>query len=64
MGTNIAKVMFSSIAPGTYTVFAFDSVDGEYNSEVLARYAAKAATVTIAPNGTSSVAVDVIHVGE
>ncbi len=54
------------LAPGTYKVFAFDSVDGlDYaNPEVLAKYAASAASVTVAPNGSASVTVDVIHTGD
>jgi carboxypeptidase family protein len=61
-----SNVSFGTMAPGTYSVFAFDPVDGldYYNPEVLAKYASKAATVTITANGNASVVVDVIHVGE
>jgi hypothetical protein len=57
---------FGPLAPGSYKVFAFDSVEGiDYaDSEVLAKYAAKAASVTVPANGQSSVIVDVIHTGE
>lgn len=60
------EVYFPPMAPGNYKVFAFDSLDGlDYgNPEVLARYAAKAASVTVTPNGNASVVVDVIHVGD
>jgi Carboxypeptidase regulatory-like domain len=61
-----AYVNFSPVAPGTYTVFAFDSLDGvDYaNPEFLPKYASKAATVTVAPNGNASVAVEVIRVAD
>ena len=66
MGTNNGNATFYSIAPGTYTVLAFDSVDAmDYaNPDVLAKYGSKAVTVTVASNGNSSVVVDVIHVGD
>lgn len=61
-----AYVNFSPLAPGTYMVLAFDSVDGiDYaNPEFLPKYASKAATVTVSPNGNASVAVEVIRVEE
>lgn len=66
MGTNAGNATFYSVAPGTYNVFAFDSLDAMMNAdpEVAAMYAAQAATVTVAANGKASIAVDVIHVGE
>ncbi len=50
------------VAPGSYAVFAFDSVQGPYSDlEFLAKYAARAAKVMVSANETRSVKVDVIH---
>jgi hypothetical protein len=66
MNNPSGEVPFGPVAPGAYKVFAFDSLEGiDYaEPEVLAKYAAKAASVTVAANGQSSVVVDVIHTGE
>lgn len=65
-GSNTPNVIFSGLAPGTYSVLAFDTLDAIdwANPEFLPKYASKAATVTVAPNGNASVAVEVIHVSE
>ncbi|MGH9566351.1 MAG: hypothetical protein ACRD4I_10230, partial [Candidatus Angelobacter sp.] len=54
------------LAPGAYKVFAFDSIaDPDYEEPgTLAKYAGKAASLTLSPNGTASVTVDLIHRGE
>jgi hypothetical protein len=54
------------LAPGIYKVFAFDSLDTlDYrNPEALAKYTSRAASVTVSPNGNSSVNVELIHAGE
>jgi hypothetical protein len=54
------------LAPGSYKVFAFDSLDGiDYSRpDSLAKYASQAARVTLSPNHESSVIVDVIHTGD
>lgn len=55
-----------TLAPGTYKVFAFDSLESLdfADPEVLARYASQAASVTVAANEKGSVVVNVIHTGE
>jgi hypothetical protein len=60
------EVAFSVLAPGNYQVFAFDSVDDLNYAEpgVLAKYSAKAARITLAPDGNSNITVDLIHVEE
>jgi hypothetical protein len=54
------------LAPGAYKVFAFDSIDAvDYrNPEAMAQYASRAASVTVAPNGTANVNVELIRTGE
>ncbi|HKF20981.1 MAG TPA: carboxypeptidase-like regulatory domain-containing protein [Candidatus Angelobacter sp.] len=54
------------LAPGSYKVFAFDSLDGIdfARPDSLAKYASHAASVTLSPNHESSVIVDVIHTGD
>lgn len=54
------------LAPGAYKVFAFDSIaDLDYEEPgTLAKYAGKAASLTLSANGTASVTVDLIHRGE
>jgi hypothetical protein len=66
MANTSTQVYFPSMAPGNYKVFAFDSLDGlDYgNPEALAKYASKAAAVTVTANGNASVIVNVIHNGE
>ena len=61
-----SEVQSGPLAPGRYRVFAFDSITGlDYaNPEALARYQSQAASVTVAPNGSASVTVDVIHTGD
>jgi hypothetical protein len=55
-----------ALAPGSYKVFAFDSLDGiDYaRPDSLAKYASQAARVTLSPNHESSVIVDLIHTGD
>jgi len=57
---------YGGIAPGDYRVFAFDSVDGiDYtDSEALAKFADKAAQVTLGANGSSVISLDLIRTGE
>jgi hypothetical protein len=57
---------YGGLAPGSYKVFAFDSIEGiEYgNSEVMEKYISKSATVTVIPNGNAAVSVDLIHPGD
>jgi hypothetical protein len=64
--TNSTEMYFAQLAPGSYKVFAFDSIDGvDYaRPEGLAMYAPQAARVTVSANGTSSVMVDVIRTGD
>jgi hypothetical protein len=64
--TITTEMYFAPLAPGSYKVFAFDSIDGidYFRPEALAKYAAQAARVTIAANHESSVIVDVIHTGD
>lgn len=64
VGSNTTHASFSGLAPGTYSVLAFDSFDpvNWANPEFLGKYGSKAATVTVPSNGNVSVAVEVIHV--
>jgi Carboxypeptidase regulatory-like domain/Prealbumin-like fold domain len=57
---------YGGLPPGSYRIFAFDSIDGlEYsNPEAMAKYQSKAATVTITANGSVTATVDLIHTGE
>jgi len=57
---------FDGLAPGDYRVFAFDSITGiEYtNPEALARYAANAVTVHLAPNDQTRVQAEIVHTTE
>jgi hypothetical protein len=61
-----SEVQSGPLAPGRYRIFAFDSITGlDYaNPDTLARYQSKAASVTVSPNGSASVTVDVIHTGD
>ena len=63
---NIGTWQMENLAPGNYTVFAFDRLDAvEYaNPEVMQKYASQAMRVTIHPNSKTSVNVDVIRLGE
>jgi hypothetical protein len=64
--TVTSETYFGPLAPGSYKVFAFDSIEGiDYvRPEAMAKYAAQATRVTITANRESSVAVDVIHTGD
>jgi hypothetical protein len=64
--TSVKETYFAPLAPGTYRVFAFDSIDGlDYpRSEAVAKYAAQATYISLAANGNSSVVVNVIHTGD
>jgi hypothetical protein len=57
---------FRGLPPGNYKVFAFDSVEElEYgNPEVMAKYNAKAATVTVTAGESATVTVELIHTGD
>jgi carboxypeptidase family protein len=57
---------YGGLAPGEYKVLAFDSTDGlEYaNPDVLSRFGAHAARVTVVANSTASVGVDLVHKDE
>jgi hypothetical protein len=57
---------YGGLAPGEYTVLAFDSMEGvEYgNPDFLARYSSKAARVTLSANTTTQVSVELIHTEE
>jgi hypothetical protein len=51
------------VAPGSYTVFAFDTTHGRYSDpEFLSEYVERAVKVTVNENETKSVNVDVIHI--
>jgi hypothetical protein len=57
---------FNGLAPGDYRLFAFDSITGvEYtNPEALARYAADAVAVHLAPNAQTRVQAEIVHTTE
>src|SRR5262249_31764569 len=61
-----SSLQLGSVAPGIYKVFVFDSFNGiDYgNPEVLAKYASQATTIRVGANDETSLAVDVIHVGD
>jgi hypothetical protein len=61
-----STIQLGPVAPGIYKIFAFDSSNGiDYgNPEVLARYSSQATTIRVGANDETSVAVDVIHVGD
>lgn len=54
------------VAPGSYRIFAFDSVEQlEYsNPQVLRQYDFKAARVSVAPGGSTDASVELIQVSE
>jgi hypothetical protein len=60
------ELQLGGLAPGEYKVFAFDRIDGlEYsNPEAMRPYLSRAASVTLAPNGITTVTVDLIRTGE
>jgi hypothetical protein len=55
--------MPQSIAPGNYTIYAFDRLENvEYaNRTALDNYSSKAAHLTLSPNQTTDVTLDVIQ---
>jgi hypothetical protein len=57
---------YGNIAPGDYKVLAFESIDAiEYeNPEVLEKYSAKTARITLSAQGTTNVTVELIRDGE
>jgi Carboxypeptidase regulatory-like domain len=61
-----SQSQISGLAPGEYTVLAFDRADGlEYaNPAVLSKYLSKGIRVTLAANGKNSVTTDLIRMGE
>jgi hypothetical protein len=61
-----AEITLPNMAPGQYSVFAFDPIDQiEYrNPDVLDQYAAKASHVTVTPGNTAKARVEVIHTAE
>lgn len=56
----------AQLAPGNYKIYAFDAGEPvEYgNPDVLAKYASRAATVSVNANGVSSVNVELIRTGD
>jgi len=64
--TTATEAFFGPLAPGSYKVFAFDSMEGvDYDRpDTLAKYAAQAAHITLAANQESSIMVDVIRTGD
>src|SRR5713101_7394956 len=65
-GNEDARLHFSPLTPGVYRIFAFDSIEGlEYtNPDALSEYASRATQVSLEPNESASVKVDVIHRGK
>ena len=65
-GTDGTGAELNGLAPGDYTVYAFDNADNlEYrNPDVLSAYSSHAAHVTLAPNGKTNIVVDLIRVEE
>jgi Carboxypeptidase regulatory-like domain len=63
---NGASSALSGLAPGDYTVYAFDDVSAlEYrNPDALSTYSSRAAHVTLAADGKTNVLLDLIHVEE
>jgi hypothetical protein len=59
-------VQYAGLAPGDYKVLAFESTDAiEYeNPEVMQKYSAKTAHVTLTAHGSSKVTVELIREGE
>jgi hypothetical protein len=61
-----AEITLPNMAPGQYSVFAFDAIDQiEYrNPDVVDQYAARASHVTVAPGNNAKASVEVIHTAE
>jgi len=61
-----SEFVLDSLAPGDYTVFAFDRVDGlEYsNPDVLQKYISQAAHVTLSPKQNAKVTLQMIRTEE
>jgi hypothetical protein len=57
---------FYAMAPGSYRVIACDAPQeiDFHSAEGLAAYAGKGQTVTVDPNGTASVQLDVVHIAQ
>ena len=66
VGSSTSNVSMSGLAPGIYSVLAFDTLGAIdwANPEFLPKYASKAATVTVTPDANASVAVEVIRVAD
>jgi len=62
----VSETRFMGVPPGTYKVFAFDSLKGIdfADPEVIAKYASQAVTVTLGAKENGRVAVNVIHTGD
>jgi hypothetical protein len=60
------QLHFEGLAPGEYSVLAFDNADGlEYeNPEVLSPYLGDAVRVTLSPGQNSSITLQAIHLGK
>ena len=52
---------FSGIAPGAYELFAFDQESDYLGDESLKKYAARAISVTVAPNAVLSMPLEVVN---
>ena len=61
-----AEFFFAGIAPGSYKLLAFDTLDGlEFrNSEVLGPYLSKAIAVSLQANEAANVNVDQVSAGK
>lgn len=57
---------FNALPPGDYRVLAFESLDNiEYeNPEVMEKYSAKTARISVSPQGSTNVTVELIRQGE
>jgi hypothetical protein len=65
-GFDSGRLHFEGLAPGEYSVLAFDNADRlEYkNPEVLSPYIGNAVHVTLGPRQNSSITLQLIHVGK
>jgi hypothetical protein len=65
-GFDSGRLHFEGLAPGEYSVLAFDNADRlEYkNPEVLSPYIGNAMHVTLGPRQNSSITLQLIHVGK
>jgi len=52
---------FSGIAPGAYELFAFEQESDYLGDESLKKYAARAISVTVAPNAVLSMPLEVVN---